>query len=108
MKQSCQNSEFACSLSDEDLANRRRMMHETLTPHLVSVDTLDNALRLVFPHTRDLQDQLETLVGLERECCDFLAFDLSTGHEHITLTIEGPAEARKTLMMFASLADHQP
>ena len=108
MKLFSANSALACSLSEEDLDNRRRMIRDMLTPHLVSVDTLDNALRLVFPHTRDVQDQLESLVALERECCGFLAFDLTTGHEHITLTIEGPAEARETLMMFAALADHQP
>ena len=83
------------------------MMRETLTPHVVSTDTPDNGLRLVFPRTRVLRQQLEALVRMEQECCGFLSFELTTQHKSITLTIEGPPQAKETLMMFASLA-HPP
>ena len=97
-------AELICSLSSEELEHRRAMMRETLIPHVVSFDTLEAGLRLVFRRTPEMQEQLDIMVGLERQCCGFLTFDITTGSKDISLTIEGPPEARETLAMFASLA----
>ena len=102
--QPCSKPELTCSLSSKELEHRRTMMRETLIPHVVSIDTLEEGLRLVFHRTPEMQEQVETMVGLERQCCGFLIFDITTGSKDISLTIEGPPEARETLAMFASLA----
>ena len=47
-------------------------------------------------------------MNLERQCCGFLTFDLTTSDQSLILTIEGPPQARETLAMFAKIADDPP
>ena len=100
-----QNTEPAmvCSLSSRDLRTRREMLRATLVPHIVSVETISTGLRVSFPATPAVREKVETLVGLERQCCGFLSFEVTPGDKSLALTIEGPPEAKDTLNLFANV-----
>ena len=102
------NTEPTCSLTPETLHERRKMLRETIAPHIVSQQTLASGLRLVFARNETLHTEVENLVNLERQCCGFLTFDLTTSDQSLILTIEGPPQARETLAMFAKIADDPP
>jgi hypothetical protein len=82
-------------------------MREALHPHLLRSKRTAPGLTLIFPDTDALRAQLEAFVDLERQCCGFLTFTISSEHEAMMLSIEGPAEAEGTIEMFADLIEGQ-
>lgn len=95
-------AEIACSLTDEEFRERRAMAREFLLPHIVGTEKLESGLRVTFPETDTLRSNVETFVRLERQCCEFLTFTITPPDQGLTVTIEGPPEARATIDMFAA------
>ena len=94
--------EFACSLTDDELHERRAIARRSLLPHLVEFRNFGSKLELTFPDTDTLRQRTETFVSFERQCCSFLTFTISPTGEGLMVTIEGPPEARATLELFAA------
>lgn len=104
-----QAADVACSLNGAEFRKRRRMMRESLRPHLLRSKRTATGLTLMFPDTESLRTQLAAFVGLERQCCGFLTFTISSEHEAVLLSIEGPPEAEATIEMFACIIEgHRP
>ena len=95
----------ACSLNDAEFRERRTLARQTLLHKITNCQRISNGLRLTFVHSPALRRDVETFVGLERQCCDFLTFTLTPelvrADDLLLLTIEGPPEAAATIEMFA-------
>ncbi len=95
----------ACSLSDQELRNRRALARRTVMPRLKSWKRIQGGLVLTFAGDENLRSDLETFVRLERQCCGFLEFLISADAAEplapIEVRIEGGAGAAATIEMFA-------
>ena len=96
---------IACSLTDEALRERRAMVRESLFPHILETQKLTSSLIIVFPDTDTLRSDVEAFASLERQCCRFLTFSVKATDDGLTLTIEGPPEARAALEMLADVIE---
>jgi hypothetical protein len=94
---------IACSLTVGDLAEREGAI-DRLFARSSGRERTERGVRIHFSTDATLERELAELVGAERECCPFLDFDLREDGGHLTLTVEGPPEARQTVDMFASAA----
>ena len=101
--------DVACSLNSAEFRKRRRLMRAALRPHLLRSKHTASGLTLTFPDNEPLRAQLETFVSLERQCCGFLTFTISSDQEAVILSVEGPPEAEATIGMFAGIIEgHRP
>ena len=101
-------TEIACSLTDEELQQRRALARKSLLPHLIEAKRLESGLRLAFPETDVLRSGVETFVSLERQCCGSLTFTIAPPGQGLIITIEGPPEAQATLEMIAASVPGAP
>lgn len=100
-----QATDVACSLNGAEFRQRRRLVREALHPHLLRSKRTASRLTLIFPDNEPLRAQLETFVSLERQCCGFLTFTISSEQEAVMLSIEGPPEAEATIEMLAGIIE---
>lgn len=82
------NQPIACSLSAAELGDRERAWHKLLSRSLLSRERVPGGLRLTV-HSGS-SEALSKLVGLERECCPWIKFELSDAI--VTMTADGPGE----------------
>ena len=98
-------ADVACSLNDAEFHERRILARQTLLPQVATSKRIQNGLMLTFIDSQSLRDELETFVELERQCCEFLEFTLSSDaaepKARLQLRIEGQSEAAATIEMFA-------
>jgi hypothetical protein len=83
---------IVCTLTPEALAARREALLPGLAKRAQSVETLADGYRLHFAPAPDLVSTIATVIDAERQCCQFLHFDLAVtpGLGPITLTLTGP------------------
>ena len=92
------NSPIVCSLSPEELSNRRdRVIHELFQKTLERYELTDG-LHFMFPSSEVVLAELFEFIRFERNCCKFLSFELifdaSDGPIHLRLRgREGAKEA---------------
>ncbi len=101
MSEKIQEVEVACSLTDAESRARRSLVRETLFPHITTAEKTATGLKLTFPNSALVRSNVEEFVGLERQCCGFLTFDILPSEQGLVLTIEGPAEAEATMEKFS-------
>jgi len=95
---------IVCTLAPSDLRARR----ETLIPGLVNraeqVDAVEDGYRFRFVATDDVLAAITQTIEAERQCCQFLKFELSVepAGGPITLTITGPSGTREFLSEVSS------
>jgi hypothetical protein len=80
---------IACTLSAEDLQDRGLAWQRLLASGLVSRERLAHGIRL--RAEPGAGDALMQLVDLERECCDWINYDVAGSV--VTMTAEGDGEA---------------
>ena len=103
------NSSFAsapvCSLTPEQLQQRRQALIDGLLKRADQVTDLDNGLRLRFAYRNGLLAELARVIEQEHTCCSFLRFQLSVEASAgpITFEVSGPPGTRQ---MLRSLARH--
>ncbi len=89
---------IACSLTAQDLPERRRRWLALADRALTDRETIPGGIRLTFRSERGIEQELRALARLERDCCGFAAFDVSASHESVTLDVtssgDGVAAAR--------------
>jgi len=93
------STEPACSLSPEELKQRRQALIPGLIKQADKVTDLKNGLRLYFEHRTGLLTEIARVMEQERDCCSFLHFQLSVEPNAgpITFEVTGPAGTRELL-----------
>jgi hypothetical protein len=89
---------IACTLTRNDLAERRARWQALAARSLVGIDETETGLRLRFAGERS---ELEALAALERDCCSFATWTI----DGTTLAIDGgsPEAVAAVRGMFLSL-----
>ena len=96
---------LACTLTDPELAERRHTVLNELRRATVRTDRLPNGYAYDFRFSVEMVSQLERLVALERQCCQFLAFNIIETPNMIRLEVTGSPEAAPVIEDFFGSAD---
>jgi len=96
---------IACTLTGPQLAERRNTIRNTLRKATVRTHRLVNGYAYDFQFTGELPAQLERLVALERQCCQFLTFNIVETPNTIRLEVTGSPEAVAVIEEFFGSAD---
>ena len=78
---------IACSLTAEDLPERRARWGELMGRALTERVEIRAGVRLSFRAERGVEDELQALAELERGCCGFAAFGVRRAGELVTLEV---------------------
>jgi mercuric ion transport protein len=98
MNQMPENTDvIACVLDGQAYRTRVARIHTLMEHALISRERLATSVRLRFRLDAGVQENLEELVALERECCPFLVFALEKRPGEMVLTISGPESAAALL-----------
>ena len=79
-----------CTLGPEELAQRARNWEAAARRGSVRREAGAGRAVLRYHGPPDLEAELRRLVGLESQCCGFLAFDVARDGDDIVLTVSGP------------------
>jgi hypothetical protein len=91
-----------CTLTEDELKERRRVVLDTVRQAVMSVVELPLGYAYTFQPTSDVLSQLTRLVDLERQCCKFLTFSIvvEPGEAPIRLEVTGPTNAKAVIEEF--------
>jgi hypothetical protein len=89
-----------CSLTDDELQNRRETVLQKTARSLIDFTELENGFRYRFPADDEVFQNLTTVINLERKCCPFLNFKLAAnaGDEFLTLELTGREGTKEMLV----------
>jgi hypothetical protein len=96
---------IACSLGRDDLSERRERWQRLGARAAVEVVPTDRGLRLVFCREPGVEDELRELAALERDCCAFADWSVSTPGGSAVLEVGGSSDEAVAAVqaMFGSL-----
>lgn len=91
---------IVCSLSEDELSERRRSVLKRLQTNRLELRELPNGLAFRFAPSSEELLALVQIIDLERQCCPFLTFRLTVEPQEgpIWLELTGPAGTREMLM----------
>ncbi len=95
----------ACSLTQDGMSERRRRWHELAGRAFVARTETGSGLRLEFRREAGVEDELFELARLERDCCAFAAWNVTTDGAHAVLdvTATGDQAVAAVQQMFRTL-----
>lgn len=79
----------ACSLTRSGMKERRRRWHVLAGRAFVGRAVTDRGLRLEFRQEAGVEDELRELALLERDCCRFASWDVTTADGRVVLDVSG-------------------
>ena len=90
---------IACFLTDKQLQARRRDYLDKIVAVLVDFEELENGFSYRFPFQENILQDLAEIIDLERRCCPFLNFKLTTeaGNDFVSLELTGREGAKETI-----------
>jgi hypothetical protein len=69
---------FTCKLTSPELRERKATVLASLKKQVVEKKELDNGFAYKFTNSQAILDELNSFVKDEKECCDFLSFEITT------------------------------
>jgi len=104
---SCSNMDapIACTLTGPELAERRTTILNALRAATLRTYRLPNGYAYDFHINPEMPAQLERLIALERQCCQFLTFNIVETPNTIRLEVTGSPEAVAVIEEFFGSAD---
>src|SRR5256885_633053 len=95
---------IACSLTEEELRQRRQVIIDSFRAAAVSITELPDGYAYAFAPTSEGLMQVAQLVDMERQCCAFLTFRIvvDPGSAAMRLEVTGPKEAKAVIADFFS------
>jgi hypothetical protein len=96
---------IACTLTGPELAERRNTILNVLRKATVRTHRLPNGYAYDFQVSAEMPVQLERLVALERQCCQFLTFNIVETLNTIRLEVTGAPQAVAVIEEFFGSAD---
>lgn len=96
----------ACTLSQPDLKQRADRWHALVRRAGLQVLRTDSGLRLTFSAGPGVAAELDELAGLERDCCAFARWSVTSVGDRLVLDVsaEGEVAVAAVQAMFGSLA----
>jgi hypothetical protein len=96
------DSPIACSLSEAELSERRKMILDFVRSAAIDTISLPLGYAYRFEPTSEVLAHLSRLVELERQCCRFLTFRIivEAGNQPICLEVTGPPESKPVIADF--------
>jgi hypothetical protein len=90
---------IVCTLQLGELNARAARLLPGLTAAAVTRTAIDNGYRFEFPATSDTLSSIAAMIDAERQCCQFLRFQLivAPASGPITLDVTGPPGAQEFL-----------
>lgn len=86
---SSQNLDELCSLSPQQLEERKAMVRREISPHVIRRSELANGISFEFTPSSETHAKLQKLAALERQCCQPLDFALREAGGSLHLDILG-------------------
>jgi hypothetical protein len=83
---------IACTLTETDMGERRRRWHDLAGRAFVCRVQTKRGLQVVFRADSGIEDDLRELALLERDCCAFANWDVSTAGGHAVLDVTGAGD----------------
>jgi|SRR5213592_378253 len=83
---------IACSLGQEELAERRARWHALADDGLIERVETATGVRLAFRSGASTERELRELAALERQCCAFARFDVSASRGRLLLDVSAPPD----------------
>lgn len=77
-----------CTLSEEEMRERSRMIRNEITPHVRRQERLANGM--IFEFDAEHRERLEELVELERQCCGPMTIELHDTATGLRLEVLDP------------------
>jgi len=68
---------LTCSLTSDELLERKQELKENIFPHLTKKITLSNGYIYYFEDEPGLAENIMEFIGKEKQCCPFFRFDFS-------------------------------
>jgi hypothetical protein len=84
---------IACTLTDTELRTRGERWLRLGDEASGCVAETDEGLRVTFRFSRHAEEELRALAELERECCAFATWTVSTDSEDLFLDVKGRGDA---------------
>ena len=96
---------IACTLSEEQLTERKDGALATLMAQCEQTDELDDGYALRFPGSAEIVSELAQFIAFERDCCSFFTFELICTPEQgpVTLRLRGPAGVKEFMRGMVSV-----
>jgi hypothetical protein len=92
-----QNLPIACTLTDEELADRQEEIDGNISGGVESVTELPDGYEFHFSSSEEWAEKLISFVKQERQCCRFLTFELIFQPDEgpISMRLRGPDGAKE-------------
>lgn len=98
---------MACSLDGPAQAERAAAFAALADRALIRSERTSRGWRLLYREAAGVEHSLRRLIAAESECCPFLGFALDRSGQHLSLTVQGPAEAQAMIeLLFDPRAGH--
>lgn len=68
---------LTCSLTSDELLERKQVLKEKIFPQLIKKETLDNGYIYYFEDDQQLAEDILEFIAKEKQCCPFFKFDFS-------------------------------
>lgn len=90
---------LSCSLTTEELRNRKETVLASLKQQVVERKELPNGYHYTFPGTDQVVDELAEFIKTERTCCAFFTFGLTVAGDKSTACLEltGPEGVKEVI-----------
>lgn len=96
---------IACSLGQDDLADRRERWHTLADRAIIDVAPTDYGLRMHFRDEPGVEAELRALAALERDCCAFADWTVLADGKALAIDVRGSSAESVPVVqeMFTSL-----
>jgi hypothetical protein len=84
---------IACTLGPADLTDRRARWRALAEQAFLERSETEQGVRLAFRAGEGVEAELRELAALERECCSFAHFEVSSSRKQVVLDVSAPSEA---------------
>jgi hypothetical protein len=86
----------SCSLSDDQLAERKEELRSGFVKRIVAARELPDGIALGFPGGGEMRAEIEEFIEFERDCCSFAVYQVRRGEgdDRQWLEIRGPVGTR--------------
>ncbi len=101
---------IACSLGQDDLADRQRRWHALAGRAMIDRARTGNGLRMRFRDEPGVEAELRDLAALERDCCAFADWVVHADSGTLALDVRGKSADSVPVVqeMFTSLGSRAP